>query len=128
MPYMVIGNTGVTPSVGFGYRFKYGRNRLDWDASFSMRKAVGNEYTVTQASSSTEHAQAYIPYLIRGEEKWSIKASLIAAHTLKHGEIGVNASAGYARRTSAPYREEYAVPVCGSRDERLVSVCVFYAF
>lgn len=128
MPYMVVASTGVTPSVALGYCASLGRNRLDWDATFSMRKAIDNEYAVTQTPSATEHVQAYIPYLIRGEENWRIASSLVVAHALRHGEVGINARASYTRRTSAPYSEGYTIPICGSRNERLVSVGVFYAF
>ena len=128
MPYMVVENTGITPSAGLGYFISRGRNRLDWDATFSMRKATGNEYAVTQNPSASEHVQAYVPYLIRGEENWRIESSLVAARALKHGEMGISARISYTRRTSAPYIKGYAIPVCGYRNERLFSVEVFYAF
>lgn len=128
MPHMVVENSGVTPSAGLGYCVSLGRNRIDWDATFSMRKSAGNEYAVSQNSSATEHVQVYIPYLIRGEEHWRVASSLVAARALRRGEIGLAARAVYTRRTSAPYIKGYTIPVCGGRNERLFSVGVFYAF
>lgn len=129
MPLITIENYTLTPSLGIGYRMEKRKDRLDWDFSASYRTGISNRYDFTTASRSTfEIAQAYIPYLLRGENRWQIQSSVIYAHDIGSGSLGVSLSARFSKRTGAPYTEGWDTGYGMTRSDKSMDVSLFYTF
>lgn len=104
MPEMTVENRGLTPQGGVGYTFDNGWYFLDLEVVALYRMATYNRYAVpSSALTQFETAQAYIPYLLRGENRWQLQSSLVATRRIGRGQLGASVGAAYGKRTDAPY-------------------------
>lgn len=103
-PVKTVRNSNITPRAGVGYAYNSRKNTFDIQLTGCYRKSVDNRFDLNSTGHTQfEEAQAYIPYLLRGEERWSLQASVIAARDIKYGKLGVCIDATCSRRTNAPY-------------------------
>lgn len=129
MPAILVENRGLTPQGGVGYVYTDGRNTVDFEFTGSCRTALDNRFALsTAAPTQFETAQAYIPYLLRGEDRWTLRTSLIGARDIKYGQLGICVNASYGRRTGAPYVAGWQ-PCSGTACSRFAfDVMAFFMF
>lgn len=129
MPLITIENHTLTPQVGIGYKMDGEKDHVDWNLTASVRTGISNKYDLTSSKPTQfETAQAYIPYLLRGEEQWQIRSSLIWTHDIRKGSLGVNVDAGYTRRTDAPYVSGWETAYGTQRENKNIGISLFYLF
>lgn len=128
-PKMGIRNLSATADISFGYSQAARRSRIETCLTGSCRMAAGNDYGMEGgAAGIVETAQAYIPYLIRGENRIEAGFSVTYSHALGSGSVGVDAEAEYLRRTAAPFVPGRATGFGTNRDRWAARVGLFYMF
>ncbi len=129
MPVISIENHTLTPSLGIGYRMERKSGSLDCDLSASYRTRLCNKYDYsTDSQNSFETALAYIPYLLRGEDRWQVQSSVIYAHKIRKGSLGATLSAKYSKRVDAPYLPGRETGYGITRNDKGIDISLFYVF
>lgn len=129
MPEITVENHTVTPQAGIGYKFDGNKDHVDFEVMASLRTGISNKYAlVSQKPTQFETAQAYIPYLLRGEDRWQLHSSLVYTRDAGPGAIGARINAGYSRRTGAPYVSGWETPYGQKRSSKSFDISVFYMF
>lgn len=129
-PQMVVKNYTVAPQAGINYVMDNKRSCLDINITATLQTPMSNTYDLggITATPVTEMAQAYIPYLLRGESRWLLHASAAYWHSLGRGRIGAELSATHGKRTDAPYIDRLSSPFGTARSTTGIGINVFYMF
>ncbi|MBU3809470.1 MAG: hypothetical protein H9802_13835 [Candidatus Phocaeicola faecipullorum] len=127
MPFLSISNTTFTTYTGFGFKRNNKSSEIDLTIQGAYRMKAFNEYELPEPVNNVQTLQTYIPYLIRGEEYWTITSSLIYAYSLHcGGKLGTEISAALLKRTNAPYL--HSLPQKNKRSQLILGLNIFYAF
>jgi len=157
-PQMNIKHLSLTTNVGLGYCLNIPRNRqsltshrlasshfndktslssrqkshydrLEVQLFGSYRAAMNNEYNaVNNSSDRIETAQAYIPYLLRGENQAALTLTATYSHALRRGRIGIEVLGKYLKRTAAPHEPVYNLDLSPHHNNNFATLAIFYSF
>ena len=128
-PLMKAENTTADIMAGVGYAMSHNRLSVDWELTAAYRLGLDNKYNgLSPETNVFEAAQAYIPYLLRGENRWLAQSSLICSHKLPAITPGVRLSARYDNRVSAPYAAGVPAAGTGSRSGLWLDMALFCTF
>ncbi len=129
MPDIKIENHTLTPLGGIGYNLNSGKQLLDIEFIARYRTGLTNRYSfMSLAPTQFETAQAYIPYLLRGEDRWELRASLTYMHQLEHGQMGICINAEYDKRVNAPVVAGWQSGYGPERHSLNLDISLFYMF
>lgn len=128
-PSMTIENRSLTPRAGLCYSYSNDKNAFDLELIADYRLGLNNRFSLNSfAPTQFEIAQAYIPYLLRGENRYGLQASAAYMHSLGPGNIGMRCRAVYSRRTDAPYISGWQTGFGLKRFNNAVDIGMFYIF
>ncbi|MCI6161083.1 MAG: hypothetical protein PUH24_09885 [Prevotellaceae bacterium] len=129
MPKQEIENQSILPQLGFGYKMDFPKDNVDWHISLCVKKGIGNKYDVSKQATFSQLPQAYIPFLIRGEDAQILSSSLIYAHAIKKkGKIGFKADCRFLKRTNLPALSLYDDAYEKRRRNLDFGLSLFYLF
>lgn len=126
MPVKRILNQSISPFIGIGYNGVSGKSELEFNIRYSWKKAIDNVFSLPSLDEKVTILQTYIPYLIRGEDSYTLSAEAAYARAIDiKNTIGAKLSLAYQKRTNAPYinyLSAYGEP------DRKILVCNFSLF
>lgn len=128
-PHKRICNQSITPSIGIGYNSIFNKNSLEINLGFSAKRAIDNVFDLPAVDKETIIQQAYIPYLIRGEDNNTFSSEITYSHSVNQkNKIGSRISFLYGQRTKAPYITSLSQFVDRERESLKLNLNLFYIF
>ncbi len=128
-PHRRICNQFFTPSIGIGYNSIFNKNSLEINLVFSAKRAIDNVFDLPAVDKETIIQQAYIPYLIRGEDNNTFSSEITYSHSVNQkSKIGSRVSFLYGQRTKAPYITSLSQFVDPNRESLRLNLNLFYIF
>lgn len=129
MPVKRITNQSITPIIGIGYNRVNDKSSIETNLRFSTKIATDNVFNLPQLEEKTSILQAYIPYLIRGEESYTLLAEFAYSYAINHkSSIGGCLSIDYKKRTNAPYINHLFAFKEPNREVSAFKASLFYIF
>lgn len=127
-PILKVKTSTLTPQLALGYQYLTERNQIAADLGFSWRTNTSHNYD-TMDETKTETAMTYLPFLLRSEDIWQTKASLVYAHTLKTDQsVGCRLTGSYLRRIRAPYESRLMFDVEHQHSQLWAGISLFCIF
>lgn len=128
-PQKRICNQSLMPYVAIGYNSIFNKNNLEINIGFAARRAIKNVFDLPAIDKGTIIQQAYIPYLIRGENNNTFSSEIIYSHLVNQkSKIGTKVSFLYGHRTQAPYIPSLSEFVESNREALRLNLNLFYIF
>lgn len=128
-PSKKISNISITPSFGIGYKGAFSKSNFDINLRVKSRRALNNSFDFPLID-KVVFQQAYIPYLIRGEDNKSFSSEMVYSYSInKKNTIGGSLFLSYQQRTNAPYNSNLSLfPKNSNRELLKCNLKVFYLF
>lgn len=128
-PQKRICNKSLTPYLAIGYNSIFNKNSLEINVGFAARRAIENIFDLPAIDKETIIKQAYIPYLIRGEDNNTFSSEIIYSHLVNQkSKIGTKVSFLYGQRTGASYISSLSEFVESDREALRLNLNLFYIF
>lgn len=128
-PQKRICNKSLTPYLAIGYNSIFNKNSLEINVGFAARRAIENIFDLPAIDKETIIKQAYIPYLIRGEDNNTFSLEIIYSHLVNQkSKIGTKVSFLYGQRTGASYISSLSEFVESDREALRLNLNLFYIF